>query len=68
MSLTTTDERPVPLAYDYAGAADALGISVSMLHKLVARGEFTPTRVGRRCLFPVARLEAFLAEGGEGSY
>ena len=68
MPLITTDERAVRLAYDYAEAADALGISVSMLHKLVARGELNPTRVGRRCLFPVARLEAFLAEGGEGSY
>ena len=68
MSLITTDERTVRLAYSYAEAADALRISVSMLHKLVARGELNPTRVGRRCLFPVSRLEAFLADGGEGSY
>jgi excisionase family DNA binding protein len=68
MPLITTDEPTVRLAYGYTGAADALGISVSMLHKLVARGELNPTRVGRRCLFPVARLEAFLADGGEGSY
>jgi excisionase family DNA binding protein len=68
MPLITTDEPTVRLAYDYAEAAEALGISVSMLHKLVARGELNPTRVGRRCLFPVSRLEAFLGDGGEGSY
>jgi len=68
MPLITTGERIEPLAYDYAAAAKALGISVSMLHKLVARGELNPTRVGRRCLFPVIRLEEFLAKGGESSY
>jgi excisionase family DNA binding protein len=68
MSAINLNERTVRLAYGYAEAADALSISVSMLHKLVARGELNPTRVGRRCLFPVSRLEAFLADGGEGSY
>lgn len=66
MPTITLDERTAPLAYDYAGAAEALGISVSMLHKLVARGELTPKRVGRRCLFPVTLLESFLDDREDG--
>jgi len=51
----------VPLAYNYADAADALGISVAQLDKLVRQGDLNPVYVNSKPIFPAPELLAWLA-------
>jgi hypothetical protein len=54
--------RTVTLALGRKQAAQALGMSVESLHRLVKRGLLNPNRALRRPLFPIAELERFLRE------
>lgn len=48
------------LALSPEQVAQALGISVFTLYKLLHAGRIRHVRVGRRILIPIAALEAFL--------
>ncbi|UZX15689.1 helix-turn-helix domain-containing protein [Thermus sp. PS18] len=48
------------LALSPEQVAQALGISVFTLYKLLHTGRIRHVRVGRRILIPIAALEAFL--------
>lgn len=51
------------LAYTAAEAAQVLGVSESHLRRMAKRGEGPPRlELGRRLLFPKARLEQWLHE------
>lgn len=50
----------VPLSYNYADAADAIGISVAQLDKLVREGDITPKYVRSKPIFPATELLAWL--------
>jgi hypothetical protein len=62
-----TPAPPVKLTLDIKEAAAALGIGERLLWSLTApRGPIPCVRVGRRVLYPVADLEAFVAARKEG--
>jgi len=45
------------LLLDYRSAAEVLGVSVSTVRRLVAAGDISPVRIGRRSLFLHSDLE-----------
>ena len=49
-----------PMAVDVKTAASLLSISERTVWKLVERGELSVRKAGRRVLFPVASIDAFL--------
>ena len=49
-----------PLAFNRAGAADTLGISIPSFDRLVAAGEITPRFIGSKPVFTVAELAAYV--------
>jgi excisionase family DNA binding protein len=52
---------PLPrLAYGINDAADALGLSRSRIYELIARGEISACKIGKRTIIPAAELTAFL--------
>lgn len=51
----------VPLAYNYADAADSIGISVSQLDQLVRQGDLAPVYVNSKPIFPAPELLAWIA-------
>jgi hypothetical protein len=51
----------VPLSYNYTDAADALGISVAQLDKLVRQGDITPKYIASKPIFEATELLAWLA-------
>ena len=57
MSRAVTAEGGDVLLLDYRSAADVLGVSVSTLRRLVAAGDVSPVRIGRRSLFLRSDLE-----------
>lgn len=62
MSDTPTVPAPPVLALRAREAAAALGISSRSLWSLTACGEVPHVRLGRAVVYPVAQLEAWLAE------
>ena len=48
------------LAYTIAAAAEALAISRSRLYELIADGQITACKVGKRTIIQAAELTAFL--------
>jgi len=50
----------LPLALDVEQAAEVLGIGRNSCYALVARGELSVVRVGRRLIVPRQALENFL--------
>ncbi len=52
---------PIPLALSTRDAATALSVSPDTLKGLMARGEVPHVRIGRRVLYPVAELRAWLS-------
>lgn len=61
---TVAFARIPPLAVDAAGAAELSGVSVSLWHKLKASGRVPrPVRLGRRVVWLVEELRAWLAAG-----
>ena len=56
-ALTPSSSR---LAYGIDGAADALDISRSRIYELIARGEISACKIGKRTIIPAAELTAFL--------
>ena len=64
MATITPPAEPTPLAVDTHGAAALLGVSESGWRVLVAAGRVPPgIRLGRRRLWPVQELRAWLAAG-----
>lgn len=63
---TRTDSSRAPasqfsrLAYGIEDAAGALGLSRSRIYELIAAGEITACKVGKRTIIPAAELTAFL--------
>ncbi len=53
------------LALGRREAADAIGVSVETLSRLVKRGLIHPSRATRRPLFPISELERFLHDTSE---
>lgn len=51
---------PRPLAYSYAAAGEALGVSARTVRRLVADGRLVAVPVGRARLIPHAELVRFL--------
>jgi excisionase family DNA binding protein len=49
-----------PLAYGIEDAADALGLSRSRIYELIAAGDITACKVGKRTIIPTTELTAFL--------
>jgi hypothetical protein len=63
-----TSPPPVKLTLDSKKAAAALGVSERLLWAWTApRGPIPCIRLGRRVLYPVADLEAFVAAQRQGS-
>ena len=61
--MTLTDStKTTKLALGRRQAAEALGVSVETLHRLVQRKLIFPSVATRRPLFPVAELERFLRD------
>lgn len=50
----------VPKCVSLAMCADALGVSVSALKPIVARGDLKSIRIGRRRLVPIGELHAYI--------
>ena len=50
------------LAVGLAEAAELLGVGRSTLHRMVRAGEIPHVRIGRRIIFPMAALNAWLDE------
>ena len=50
------------LAASIPEAAEMVGISESMLWKLLERGELTRVKIGRRSVIRIGELERFLAD------
>jgi excisionase family DNA binding protein len=46
----------------YGEAAQRLNVSVSTLRRMVRANEITPTRIGRRVLFPPASIAQYIAD------
>ena len=57
---------PPRLALKAKEAAEALGIGVQLLWEQTNVGAIPHVRIGRRVLYPVDRLRAWLAEQSEG--
>jgi excisionase family DNA binding protein len=58
---TRATAQPVsPLAYGIEDAADTLGLSRSRIYELIAVGDITACKVGKRTIIPAAELTAFL--------
>ena len=53
---------PERLAVGLAEAAEMLGVGRSTLHRMVRAGEIPHVRIGRRIIFPMAALNAWLDE------
>ena len=49
-----------PLAYGIEDAANALGLSRSRIYELIAAGDITACKVGKRTIIPTTELTAFL--------
>lgn len=52
--------RPQPLAYTLEGAAEACGLSLSVIKQLAAAGEITRRYHGRKPVILARDLQAFL--------
>lgn len=52
------------LVYTLDEAAEALGVSVQTIRRLIKAGRFPHARVGGKLRVPVDALKTFLAEGG----
>ena len=52
--------RPQPLAYSVKDAAEATGISASLLEQFIARGDITPRWVNSKRVLPAAELQAWI--------
>jgi len=63
MSITPAHER---LALRPAEAARLLGIGRTLLWLMTARNEIPHARLGKRIVYPLAQLEAWLAERTKG--
>ncbi len=62
--MTTTTLTPGPLAVDAANAARLCGVSPAHWYTLLAGGRCPPgIRLGRRVVWPVDDLRAWLAAG-----
>lgn len=59
-------QEPVRLALRPAEAAKALGIGERLLWSMTNRGELPHVRMGRRVLYPVDELRAWLCEQAKG--
>lgn len=59
--LRTRLRGPAPLALRLEAAAEALGLSVRTVRRLVASGQLPASRVGRRVLIETSALDALLA-------
>lgn len=55
-----------PLTLNAKQAARAIGISERLLWTLMKAGEIPHVRIAQRVVFPVRKLEAWLAERTEG--
>jgi excisionase family DNA binding protein len=61
-------ETPVgKLALTPAQAAEAIGVHVQTLRRLIDEGRLRAVKAGRRTLVPVRELERFLAEDAAAS-
>jgi len=58
----------LPLALDVEQAAEVLGIGRNSCYALVARGELSVVRVGRRLIVPRQALEHFLTGTGTAGF
>ena len=63
---TQRDDVLSPLVLNAKQAARALGISERLLWTLMKAGEIPHVRIAQRVVFPVRKLEAWLAERTEG--
>ena len=63
---TPAAERVAALAVGAAEAARLLGVGRRLLSRLTASGDLVSVKIGRRRLYRVADIEAFLAERVEG--
>lgn len=58
--MTNSKTQPQRLAYGIDEAAQALDLSRSRLYELIAAGEITACKVGKRTIIPATELTAFL--------
>lgn len=49
--------RPEPRCYNVKQAAEVLGVSLTVMKEMMARGEVKPSTVGRRKMIAVSELE-----------
>ncbi|HEY7090597.1 MAG TPA: helix-turn-helix domain-containing protein [Tepidisphaeraceae bacterium] len=56
------EQKPQPLLVDRAGAADALGVSVSTVDELVKDKKLNPIYIGRLPRFDVVDLRRFIEQ------
>lgn len=52
--------QPQPLAYAIKNAAEAIGISASLLEQLIARGDINPRWIKSKRVITIAELQAFI--------
>jgi hypothetical protein len=55
-----TRSKPTPLSYSIKGAAEATGISTSLLEQFIARGDITPKYVNSKRVITADELQAWL--------
>jgi excisionase family DNA binding protein len=58
--MTSSKTQPQRLAFGIDEAAEALDLSRSRLYELIAAGEITACKVGKRTIIPATELTAFL--------
>lgn len=51
---------PQPLAYSMKGAAEATGVSVTLLEQFIARGDLIPRYANSKRIIPAAELQAWI--------
>jgi len=57
-----------PLALSIKAAANALGVGRTRMYELLANGEISAVRCGRRVLIPIAQIEKYFANLPEANF
>lgn len=58
--MNSPSPRPRPLAYSVKDAAEAVGISKSLMEQLIARGDLHPRWVNSKRILPTTELLAWI--------
>jgi len=63
---STDPKRTQRLTLNATEAANVIGVSPRLLWSLTNRGEVPHVRIGRRIVYPIAAIEAWLAARAKG--